>query len=574
MPLPGSDRDKTQEQLISELEKMRELVARLKVLASSGIVHNLAYFQERLAEEVSRSSRYKYNFSIVIVEADTFEAYSKKFGSAAGDELMGMLQTILRNALRLSDLYCHFENSKFGILLPYTGSDGTGIVAGRMIQTMERVMALKSMSTHIPLTMSAGIAVFPKDAVSEKILLDIAGDALRLAKSNGGNCYCFAGIKDEGGAQSAGIPMPEQSGNEVVLEYLDDEIQRSSRYSTELSLMLISFSELDQGGSVTTQLDKRRVGPVVDRYISRCIRGTDRPFPYNGNQLAVVLPNTNAAGAQVLAKKIYQSFAATAGLSAAEKAAIPSVNIGIASFPIDEVSRNGLVNCAEAALNMAMRKGSNQVVLASSLARPDGGSQRDVAAWIESLREMSQNSIYNLLAVVDATEHYVVPHSQNTTKLSMAIGQVLGIHTANIRKLRVIALLHDVGKIYLAPGIITKAGPLDNKELAIMRKHPEFGANIVQQFPDFAYAAKAILSHHERMDGKGYPTGLTGEQIPLESRIIAVAEAFDDMVTQRPYREQLSLKQALQELDKYSGKQFDFAVVNALKRALSNVTSG
>ena len=102
MALPGSDRDKTQEQLISELEKMREQVARLKVIANSGIVHNLAYFRERLAEEVSRSSRYKYNFSIVIVEADTFDAYSKKCGSAAGDELMGMLQTILRNALRLS----------------------------------------------------------------------------------------------------------------------------------------------------------------------------------------------------------------------------------------------------------------------------------------------------------------------------------------------------------------------------------------------------------------------------------------------------------------------------------------
>ena len=552
---------------------MREQVARLKVLANAGIVHNLAYFRERLAEEVSRSSRYKYNFSIVIVEADNFEAYGKKFGSAAGDELMGMLQTILRNALRLSDLYCHFENSRFGILLPYTEGDGAGIVAGRIVQTTERVLALKSMSTNIPLTMSAGIAVFPKDAVSEKILLDIAGDALRLARGKGGNCHCFAGV-DEGSTQSAGIHIPEQTGNEVVLEYLDDEIQRSSRYSTELSLMLISFSELDPGGSLTTQLDKRRVGPIVDRYISRCIRGTDRPFSYNVSQLAVVLPNTNAGGAQVLAKKIYQSFAATAGLSAAEKAAIPSVNIGIASFPIDEVSRSGLVKCAEAALNMAMRKGTNQVVLASSLARPDGGSQRDVAAWIESLRELGQNSIYNLLAVVDATEHYVAPHSQNTAKLSMAIGQVLGFHSANIRKLRVIALLHDVGKIYLATDIVTKPGPLDDKELAIMRKHPEFGANVVQQFPDFAYAAKAILAHHERMDGKGYPSGLAGEQIPLESRIIAVAEAFDDMVTQRPYREQLSIKEALQELDRNAGKQFDFAVVNALEKALSNVTSG
>jgi diguanylate cyclase (GGDEF)-like protein/putative nucleotidyltransferase with HDIG domain len=572
MPLPGSDRDKTQEQLISELEKMREQVARLKSVASAGIVHNLAYFKERLAEEVSRSSRYKYNFSIVIVEADTFEAYSKKCGSAAGDELMGMLQTILRNALRLSDFYCHFESSRFGILLPYTDSDGAGIVAGRIVQTLERVMALKSMSTHIPLTMSAGIAVFPGDAVSEIILLDVAGGALKRARAKGGNCYCFAGA-DQDSEEPAGNFMPAHTANEVLLEFLDDEIQRSSRYSTELSLMLLSFSELDQDGGLTTQLDKRRVAPIVDKYISSLIRGTDRPFPYNENQLAVLLPNTNAGGAQILAKKIFQAFAVPAGTGADEKAAKLSVNIGIASFPIDEVSRNGLVRGAEAALNMAMRKGSNQVVLASSLTRPDGGSQRDVAAWIDSLRGMGQNSIYNLLAVVDATERYVVPHSQNTTKLSMAIGQVLGLHTANIRKLRVIALLHDVGKIFLAPAIINKAGPLDDKELAIMRKHPEFGANILQQFTDFSYAAKAVLAHHERMDGKGYPSGLAGEQIPLESRIIAVAEAFDDMVTPRPYREQLSIKAALQELDKNAGKQFDFAVANALKKALSNVTS-
>jgi len=550
---------------------MREQLARMNVMAGTGVVHNLAYFQERLAEEVSRSSRYKYNFSIVIVETDNFEAYCKKCGSAAGDELMGMLQTILRNALRLSDLFCHFENSKFGILLPYTESGGTGIVTGRIIQTVERVMALKSMSTNIPLTMSGGIAVFPKDAVSGKILFDTAGDALKLARSRGGNSYCFGGA-DEDSSQSAGVPITEQTGNEVVSEYLDDEIQRSSRYSTELSLMLLSLSEPDRGGNLNTQLDRKRVGAIVDRYISQCIRGTDRPFPYNVNQMAVVLPNTNAGGAQVLAKKIHQAFTPAAGLSAAEKAAIPSVNIGIASFPIDEVSRNGLIKCAEAALTVAMRKGSNQVVLASSLARPDGGSQRDVAALIESLRETGQNSIYNLLAVVDATDHYVVPHSQNTAKLSMAIGQVLGLHTANIRKLRVIALLHDVGKIYLAPGIIGKPGPLDDKELAIMRKHPEFGVNIVQQFSDFAYAAKAILSHHERVDGRGYPSGLAGEQIPPESRIIAVAEAFDDMVTQRPYREQLSLKEALRELEKESGKQFDLTVVNALKKALSNVT--
>jgi diguanylate cyclase (GGDEF)-like protein len=572
MPRPGSDEDKTREQLIKELEQMREQISRMNALAHTGTAHNFTYFQERLAEEASRSSRYKYCFSIVIVEADNFEAYSRKCGSAAGNELMSMLQTILRNALRLSDLYCHFENSKFGFLLPYTDSEGCGIATGRIIQTTERVLALKSMSIHLPLTMSAGIAVFPKDAVSEKALLNLATDALKHARAKGGNCYCYAGV-DENSAQPLASAMPENTGNEALLGFLDDEIQRSSRYSTELSLMLVSFSEMDPEGVSTAILDKRRIAPIVDRYITGCIRGTDRPFSYNVSKLAVLLPNTNAAGAQALANKIHQSVNSPANQGSAGKAARLSLNIGIASFPIDEVSRNGLIKCAESAWNLAMR-GTNQVVLASSLVRPDGGNQRDVTAWIESLREIGQNSIYNLVAVVDATEHYIIPHSQNTAKLSMAIGQGLGLHTADIRKLRVMALLHDVGKVYLAPGIITKPGPLDSKDLGIMQKHPEFGATIIRQFPDFAYASKAILAHHERVDGRGYPAGLAGEQIPLESRIIAVAEAFDDMVTPRPYRENFSLRDALKELDKNAGSQFDPAVVNAMKKAISNASSG
>jgi HD-GYP domain-containing protein (c-di-GMP phosphodiesterase class II) len=300
----------------------------------------------------------------------------------------------------------------------------------------------------------------------------------------------------------------------------------------------------------------------------------DRPFPYNAGQLAVLLPNTNAVGAQVLANKMLDSFIGPAGPGEVVKEPGLSLNIGIAVFPVDEVSRDGLIKCAEAALSMAMRKGSNQVVPASSLTRQEGGIQRDVTAWIESVREMGQSSIYNLLAVVDATEHYIVPHSQNTTRLSIAIGQALGLQAVNIRKLRVMSLLHDLGKIYLARDVISKPGPLDDKELVIMRKHPEFGANVVQQFPDFAFCSKAILSHHERMDGTGYPAGLKGSQIPLESRIIAVAEAFDDMVTQRPYRENLSLKDTLKELAKSSGTQFDPEIVNAVKKVIPGTSRG
>lgn len=556
------DRDKTREQLVEELEEMREKVARLNALAGAGTVHNSAYFRERLDEEVSRSTRYKYNFSIGVLEADNFDAYNKKFGSAAGNEIMAMLQTILRNALRTSDLFCHFENSKFGFLLPYTDNWGTAIISDRIRQTTERVLALKSMSAGISLTISMGLACFPQDAISAKMLVDQAEIALARARGKGGNACSFASTEEKP-AQPAG-PLPPYSRNEALLTLLDDEIQRSSRFGTEMSLMLLTFSVRNEDGSYTPISEKKSVMEMTDRYVSCCVRGMDKQFPYDNNRVAVLLPNTNAAGAQILAGKMLKAAAAS---QAADAGVL--LSIGISSFPLDEISREGIIRTSESALQSAIRKGGNQVMLATSLRNKDGNA-RDISSWIEGLRESGQNGIYNLLAVVDATEHYIIPHSQNTSKLAMAMGQAMSLHTAGIRKLRVIALLHDVGKIYLKAETLTRPGPLQEDEWTLMQKHPEFGASIVQQFTDYAFCAKAIRAHHERIDGGGYPAGLAGDQIPLESRIIAVAEAYDDMVTPRPYREHLSIGQAMKEIARCSGTQFSPAVVNALKAVVLN----
>lgn len=572
MTKSSSDDEKTMEQLNEELAQLRKRISQLETAQDLGWVPNLSYFNERLEEEISRGTRYKYEFSIIVLQLDNLNTYIKKYGNQAGNEIVGMMQTILRNSVRSPDMYCRFENSKFGLILPYTDGNGAFIVSERIRQTTERVLSLKSTTVNISLTVSAGIAVFPVDAAFSKLLIDRGDAALLFAQRRGGNNSCLAGESRVAATISRSTLLEYAAANDTFTNLLGDEIQRSARYGAEFSLLLLNFTPTDLEERKAGRSDLVWMMPDVSQFISRNIRAVDKCFPYAYGRFVVMLPNTGSGNAQILAQKLLRAFTEPADDNAAKK--IRQVfSIGIASFPTDEVTIEGLIKCAEAALDLAVQRGSNQLALASGMVTGDGSNLRNITAWIEILKGTAQNSIYNLLALLDATEHYTTPHSQNVSRYAVAIAKGLGLTTADTRKLRVTALLHDIGKVSISPALITKAGQLDPDEWDIMRKHPEFGAAIVERFPDFAFCSETILTHHERIDGKGYPKGLTGNQIPLNARIIAVAEAFDDMVTSRPYREQLSQARALAELKRNTDSQFDVSVVAALKKTLTSAAS-
>jgi HD-GYP domain-containing protein (c-di-GMP phosphodiesterase class II) len=139
----------------------------------------------------------------------------------------------------------------------------------------------------------------------------------------------------------------------------------------------------------------------------------------------------------------------------------------------------------------------------------------------------------------------------------VALGRALGLSDEKIGQLRTASLLHDIGKIGISDSIIRKPGPLDGEEMGIMRKHCELGATIVSHMPELAYCAPAIRHHHEWYDGSGYPSGLKGEDIPLEARIIAIADAYDTMTTPRSYRQRASPQEALDAFKRSANTQFD-----------------
>jgi HD-GYP domain-containing protein (c-di-GMP phosphodiesterase class II) len=152
-------------------------------------------------------------------------------------------------------------------------------------------------------------------------------------------------------------------------------------------------------------------------------------------------------------------------------------------------------------------------------------------------------------------------HSTRLAEWGMRVGQELGLEEAALQNLEVAALLHDIGKVGIPDSILRKPGRLDPEEYALMKKHSEYGWAVLRMLPGFERAALDILHHHESFDGKGYPAGLKDTEIPVVSRIVCVIDAFDAMVSSRPYRKGLPHEEAVRRLKEASGTQFDPVVV-------------
>ena len=152
-------------------------------------------------------------------------------------------------------------------------------------------------------------------------------------------------------------------------------------------------------------------------------------------------------------------------------------------------------------------------------------------------------------------------HSTRLAEWGMRVGQELGLEEPALQNLEIAALLHDIGKVGIPDAILRKPGKLEVDEYALMKKHPEYGWAVLRMLPGFERAALDILHHHESFDGKGYPAGLKETEVPVVSRIVSVIDAFDAMVSSRPYRKGLPFEEAVRRLILASGTQFDPVVV-------------
>lgn len=180
-------------------------------------------------------------------------------------------------------------------------------------------------------------------------------------------------------------------------------------------------------------------------------------------------------------------------------------------------------------------------------------------------------SITVLAAAVETKDSGTVGHAQRVADLTMAVARNLGITGKELERVEYAALLRDIGKADVPHAILNKAGPLDEKEWAIVKSHSAFGADMVEAVPFLADCAPFVRHHHEYWDGTGYPDGLKGEQIPLGSRILAATSDYDAMISERPYHAQpMTPPRAIEEILAGSGTKYDPVVVEIITNLLSN----
>jgi diguanylate cyclase (GGDEF)-like protein len=337
-------------------------------------------------------------------------------------------------------------------------------------------------------------------------------------------------------------------------EAFELEIERARRLESPLTLLV---GDLDRFKMLNDRLGHPagdRALELLGEALSAGVRRIDRVGRMGGEEFALVLPETDEQEGYVLAErlraKIRENFAADL---------FPlTISFGLASYPTHGATTSSLLKAADQALYTAKEFGRDCSVIYSAETAEilRGNSHRR-----ESTAERRVASLVGLASSMDTAEH-----SQMVGRYTKLIAVEMGLSKELIERVQLAGVLHDIGKIGVADAIVNKPGPLTPEEWTEMQKHPEFGARMLERAELWDIAAW-VLAHHERPDGKGYPFGLSGEQIPLEARIVAVADAYEAMTTDRVYRPNIGHTAARAELRRASGTQFDSRVVAAFLKA-------
>ncbi len=264
-----------------------------------------------------------------------------------------------------------------------------------------------------------------------------------------------------------------------------------------------------------------------------------------GDEFLIVAPDTSAAQLQEVAQEVHgrldeRPFCAPDGSRLPVR-----VCIGIVDTQSVGHSMSSLVAAADSALYEAKAHGGDEVTL-----RLDTD---------ESLGSVpSQFSVLDsLITTIDRKDHYTKHHSEHVTYFALILAQAMGLSNETCNAMRIAGLLHDVGKIGVPDYILRKPGKLTSEEYEVMKGHVTLSALIIHGLPRLNDIHDAVANHHERWDGAGYPSGLAGEQIPVLGRVMAIADAFSAMTLDRPYRKGLSVDEAIEEIARHSGSQFD-----------------
>ena len=331
---------------------------------------------------------------------------------------------------------------------------------------------------------------------------------------------------------------------------LSTEVLRAGRYGRPLAVAVI---DVDGFRAFNLQHGYRsgdRLLAAVGAAISDGTRMHDVACRIGGDEFAVMFPETEPAGAAEALDRIL------AALENVEAGGVRghAASAGVAMLEPGQSPESLLAAAAEALGSARAAGGGRTAVFAPT-------TEHSVDAAVASAHG---DVIAALTSALGERDRYTGDHSESVVDLAGEIAESLALDPVQVARVRTAALLHDIGKVGVPDEILHKEGPLDDREWEIMKQHPVIGERILRAIPGMGAIAQAVRHEHERWDGGGYPDGISGEEIPIESRIILCCDAYHAMVSDRPYRKAMSQTDAIAELSSNAGTQFDPEVTGAL----------
>jgi len=397
------------------------------------------------------------------------------------------------------------------------------------------------------------------------------------------------------------------------MEALSAEWKRSTRAGRAFALVLMDLDRFkfvnDFYGHLEGDLVLQRVGQILE---TNC-RRSDVVARYGGDEFVILMPETSMEHARQLASKLRGWVSADPLLR--EKNI--SASFGIACYPLHGSSPQELIQVADASMYLSKHQGGNTVSTADhfdpneakkwkrdvleaylgvtlkrlfstgpeafeeiyqrlrqfteSLTTTQTDHDKSPAALAQGPQALPQavlDTVTSLAFAIDAKDHYTQGHSQKVAAYAALIAEALGMDDAEVEEIRLGAVLHDIGKVGIPENILNKNGPLNPEEWETMKSHVGFGAKILDPLTPLARIREMVLHHHEFFDGSGYPQALSGDNIPLGARIIAIADAYDTITSDRTYKKARSATDALAELERCANAQFDGAIVELFVRTM------
>jgi len=350
-------------------------------------------------------------------------------------------------------------------------------------------------------------------------------------------------------------------------ELLGTEVKKANRYKRPMGLVIVAIKNFTAINESCGHHEGDRILSRAADLIREAVREVDIPARYGDNEFAVVLPESDETAATVVAGRIQSALAGIAVPGPNGEVGL-STSCGIGALSQQVKTKEELIRTALGALIEAKRGSENAICTSGEVAarRKEIRENRQIIEQMndrisrltaETERTYFQ-SVMKALGEFPSVKRSLMPHSERVAFFAQRLAESLGLTEAESRRIYRAGLLHDTGKLAIDAEILNKPDKLSVPEQELMKQHPLFAVQILGSAPFLASELSAVLHHHERIDGSGYPEGISGDAIPLSARILAIAEAWDTMITPQPWRtEPLQLDNALEQIRCGAGGQFD-----------------